>query len=93
MSADIGLLHPIVTDPAGKLIAGFRRLAACTTLGWPDIPVTVIDLDQIVRGEFAENAYRKSLLPTEIYSIWRALDAAKILWQEAQVPRLSCLNR
>ena len=27
---DLGLLHPVVVRPDGKLIAGERRLAACT---------------------------------------------------------------
>jgi ParB family chromosome partitioning protein len=35
--ADVGLLHPIVVTPDGKLIAGERRLAACRQLGWADI--------------------------------------------------------
>ena len=41
----IGLLHPIVVTPAGVLIAGERRLAACKSLGLTDIPATVVDLE------------------------------------------------
>src|SRR5262245_48697274 len=53
--AELGfLLHPVVVTPAGKLIAGERRLTACKSLGWTSVPVRVVDLDQIVRGEFAE---------------------------------------
>ena len=54
--AELNLLHPIVIRPDGKLLAGVRRLAACKTLKWQDIPVHVVDLDKIARGEFAENA-------------------------------------
>jgi ParB-like chromosome segregation protein Spo0J len=63
-----------VVRPDGLLIAGQRRLAACKKLGWKNIPVRVVDLEQIARGEFAENAYRKAFLPSEIYEIWRALE-------------------
>jgi N6-adenosine-specific RNA methylase IME4/ParB-like chromosome segregation protein Spo0J len=72
--ADIGLLQPIVVRPDGQLIAGERRLEACKRLGWTDIPVTVVELDEIVRGEFAENAIRKDFLPSEIDAIRRALE-------------------
>jgi ParB/RepB/Spo0J family partition protein len=72
--ADVGLLHPIVTRPDGTLIAGARRLAACKQLGWSEIPATVIDLDSVVRGEFAENSHRKDFLPSEIDAIRRALE-------------------
>ena len=59
-STEIGLLHPIVIRPDGKLIAGERRLRAAKLLGWTEIPVTVVDLDDVVRGEFAENASAKT---------------------------------
>jgi hypothetical protein len=36
------------------LIAGEPRLTAAKVLGWTEIPVTVVDLGEIVRGEFAE---------------------------------------
>ena len=72
--AELNLLHPIVIRPDGELIAGVRRLAACKTLGWQDIPVHVVELDKIARGEFAENAYRKGFLPSEIYAIWKELE-------------------
>jgi N6-adenosine-specific RNA methylase IME4/ParB-like chromosome segregation protein Spo0J len=71
--ADVGLLHPIVVKPDGTLIAGARRLAAFKQLGRTEIPVTVVDLDNIVRGELAENAERKDFLPSEIEAIRRAL--------------------
>jgi N6-adenosine-specific RNA methylase IME4 len=71
---EVGLLHPVVVHPDGRLIAGERRLAACKLLGWQDIPVTVVELADIVRGEFAENAMRKDFLPSEIDAIRRALE-------------------
>jgi ParB/RepB/Spo0J family partition protein len=74
--AEVGLLHPIVVTPDSVLIAGERRLGACQLLGWADVPVTVVDLAEIVRGEFAENAERKDFLPSEIDAIRRAMEPA-----------------
>jgi hypothetical protein len=61
---EVGLLHPIVVRPDGRLIAGERRLAACKRLGWQSVPVTILDLKEVIRGEYAENAERRtSCLP------------------------------
>jgi hypothetical protein len=38
------------------------------------IPVHIIDLDDIVRGEWSENANRKDFAPSEIVAIKRALE-------------------
>ena len=83
---DVGLLHPIVVRRDGRLIAGERRLRACELLGWKNVPVTVIDIDQIVRGEFAENAFRRDFLPSEVDAIRRALEP---LEQAAAKKRMS----
>jgi len=72
--ADLGLLHPVVVRPDGALIAGERRIAACRVLGWQTIPVTTIDLEDVVRGEFAENAERKDFTITEALDIAAALE-------------------
>jgi N6-adenosine-specific RNA methylase IME4 len=72
----VGLLHPIVVRPDGKLIAGERRLMACKSLGWETIPVTAVDIDKIARGEAAENFDRKDFTWTEAVSIGRELAPA-----------------
>jgi ParB family chromosome partitioning protein len=72
--ADVGLLHPIVVTPDGQLIAGERRLLAYQRLERERIPATVIDLDQIIRGEFAENVFRKVFTPSESADIADALE-------------------
>lgn len=36
--SEVGLPHPVVVTPEGRLIAGQRRLEACRRLGWTDIP-------------------------------------------------------
>ncbi|MBU6430724.1 MAG: ParB N-terminal domain-containing protein, partial [Cyanobacteria bacterium REEB65] len=72
--AEVGLLHPVVVTPEGRLIAGQRRLEACRQLGWEDVPVTVVDLLQAARGEAHENFIRKDLLPSEIVALKRAIE-------------------
>jgi len=56
------------------LIADERRLAAYKVLGHEVIPVTVIDIDALVRGELAENFHRKDFTPTESVAIWDAVE-------------------
>lgn len=72
--AEVGLLHPVVLTPEGRLIAGQRRLAACRLLGWSNIPITIVDLYQAARGEAHENFVRKDLLPSEIVALKRAIE-------------------
>ena len=72
--AEVGLLHPVVVTPEGRLIAGQRRLEACRHLGWTEIPVTVVPLLRAARGEAHENFIRKDLLPSEIVALKRAIE-------------------
>lgn len=63
-----GLLHPIVVDGAGNLVAGERRLRACQLLGWTDVPTRDLgDLTEAERQEIEleENLHRKDLTPYE----------------------------
>jgi ParB family chromosome partitioning protein len=67
---ELGLLQPIVIDRStGKLVAGKRRILAYQRLGRDRIPATFINIDDIVAGEFAENAYRKDFAPSELVAI------------------------
>lgn len=70
---DVGLLQPVVVTPDGRLIAGERRLEAFKVLDRETIPTTIVDLDNVVRGEFAENMTRKAFTPSEEVAIYRAL--------------------
>jgi N6-adenosine-specific RNA methylase IME4 len=79
---EIGLLHPVVIRPDRKLIAGERRLRALKLLGWTRVPVTVLDLDKVIRGELAENVLRQDFRPSEMVAIARALEP--ILRKEAK---------
>lgn len=41
--ASIGLLNPITVRADGELVAGLHRLEACRSLGWLEVPVTVLE--------------------------------------------------
>jgi N6-adenosine-specific RNA methylase IME4 len=71
---EVGLLHPIVIRPDGALIAGARRLAAAHMLGLTEVPVTVVDLGAVVKGEHAENSFRKDFTLSEAVAVKRALE-------------------
>ena len=63
--AEVGLIHPIVVEKKTKLlIAGERRLRACTALGWTEIEVTYKeDLDEwtLQAIQLEENIKRSNL--------------------------------
>ena len=61
-------------DLFAKVQAGERRLEALKQLGYTDIPVTRVDLEDIVRGEFAENFVRKDFVPSEEVAICEAIE-------------------
>lgn len=75
----LGLLHPIVIDPDGVLIAGGRRLIACRELGWDEVPVHVVDnladaADRLA-AERDENTERKPMTPSELVTLAKAIEA------------------
>jgi hypothetical protein len=76
--AKLGLLHPVVVDGNGRLVAGARRLAASRLLGWRDVPVRVVrnltDAANALRAERDENTEREAFRPSEIVSIARRLE-------------------
>jgi len=71
---EIGLLHPIVISEEDLLIAGVRRLEACRMLGWSEIPVTVVNLEDLRKGEIQENLVRKDFTVSEMVAIKRAME-------------------
>ena len=93
-----GLLNPITIQPGGLLIAGERRLRAWqkSKYATQDIPVRVVDLKDVLRGEYDENAHRKDFTPSEAVAIMRALlpmakaEAKERSWRsETKIP---CAN-
>ena len=74
--ATLGLLHPPVVTEDGLLICGERRVIAMRDiLRWTSIPVTVLELPDVVEGEYAENEIRKDFTPSERVEICKALEA------------------
>lgn len=72
---EIGLLHPIVVNEKDVLIAGQRRFEACKQLGWKDIPVTVVNFNKTIVGEFEENVVRKDFALSEKVAIYQAMES------------------
>ncbi len=72
--AETGLLHPIVITSDDRLIAGYRRMHATKLLGLTEIAVTIVNFNEIVRGEYAENSIRKDFTLSEAVAIKRALE-------------------
>jgi len=74
----VGLLHPIVVDGEGNLIAGRRRLRAVELLGWKTVPVTVAlsvtDAMTALRAEMDENVQRVHLTPSEAVELASRLE-------------------
>ena len=64
-----GLLHPVVVKSDNTLVAGHRRIEAIRLLGLDVIPVTVIDVTDLLSAERDENAERKDFTPTEAVAI------------------------
>lgn len=65
---DIGLIHPIVKDSKGVLIAGARRLEACRQLGIEPI-YRIVDFNNPIQAEIDENTKRKDFTDSEIFEI------------------------
>lgn len=67
---ELGVLHPPVVRPVGdkyELVAGERRLRAMRLLGWDEVPVTVVTLDddEALIAEGAENFARDDMCPSD----------------------------
>lgn len=71
---EIGLLQPIGISADHRLVFGERRLRAFQQLGRDTIPARIVNIDSLVRGEYAENEIRKDFTPSERVEIGRALE-------------------
>lgn len=71
---DLGLLHPIVITSKMELIAGMRRIAAFKELGRTEIPATIVDMENILKGQFDENKMRKDFTPSEAVALWMTME-------------------
>ncbi len=72
--AATGLLHPVVVKPNGELIAGERRIAAYHLLERDEIPVHIIDLENMLLAERDENVQRMDFTPSEAVAIAAELE-------------------
>lgn len=71
---EIGLLQPIGIDAGYRLVFGERRLRAFKLLGRSTIPVRFVNLDSLLKGEHAENEFRKDFTVSERVEIGQALE-------------------
>jgi ParB family chromosome partitioning protein len=71
---EIGLLQPIGIDAGYRLVFGERRLRAFKLLGRSTIPVRFVNLDSLLKGEHAENEFRKDFTVSERVEIGKALE-------------------
>jgi ParB family chromosome partitioning protein len=89
-----GLVQPIVVRARGdryQLIAGQRRLAAAGRLGWEQVPVRVLDVDDRQMAEIAivENLQRRDLDALEKAASFKQYLATWGCTQEELAKRLS----
>jgi ParB family transcriptional regulator, chromosome partitioning protein len=75
---EIGLLQPIVINQDNELIAGQRRLEACKLLGRTEVSTTIVNLDDIIKGEFYENAVRKGFTLSERVAIFQEIEKRRL---------------
>lgn len=72
---ELGLLQPIGIDAGYRLVFGERRLRACKLLGHTEIKVRFVNLDSLLKGELAENEFRKDFTYSERVAIGAAIEA------------------
>jgi ParB-like nuclease domain len=75
---ETGLLQPVGITPDNKLIYGSRRIEAYKRLGRTEIPVIIIPLEDIIKGELIENTARKDFTFSERQTILQEIEARRI---------------
>ena len=66
---EVGILHAIVVTSDGKLVSGQRRLEACKRLGYIEIPVRIVNIENLIQAEHDENEIRMNFSPAEALEI------------------------
>jgi 16S rRNA G966 N2-methylase RsmD len=76
LSKDIqenGLLQPVTVDENYTLICGYRRIEACKLIDIKEIPIHLLDLEDIHNGELSENTMRKNFTFSEMVEVKKLL--------------------
>jgi len=70
-----GILQPLLITPAGLVVAGHRRLAACKGAGVEEVPVLVRDLTESeqIAAMLSENLQRQGINPIEVATACKGL--------------------
>ena len=71
--AESGLAQPPIVDAAMRLVCGYRRYKAAESLGWKEMTVRVLDIEDPLALMVAEDAARKDLTSSEKYAICETL--------------------
>jgi ParB family chromosome partitioning protein len=90
---EVGLLHPVGITHDGELIFGLRRLRACESLGWIEIPVTVVNIAMVALGERHENEERKDLTVSERVAVMETISRKVVGRQWANSNRKDLPNK
>jgi 16S rRNA G966 N2-methylase RsmD len=90
---EIGLLQPIVINQDNELIAGQRRLEACKLLGRTEVSTTIVNLDDIIKGEFHENAVRKGFTLSERVAILQEIEKRRLGHRQRKDSNLESFQR
>jgi ParB/RepB/Spo0J family partition protein len=77
--AEMGLLTPIVITPKGEVVSGNGRLAAAKKLGWQEIDVVVMDVedDDIVKHIIHFNKQRHKT----VQESFNEIEALKLIYK------------
>lgn len=85
-----GLINPPVINKDYELLAGERRLRACKSLGWEQMPVNMMDTRDALHDlevEISENETRKDFSRTERESIYTRKVEMKMQVSGVNLPR------
>ncbi len=76
----VGLIHPLIVSSTGMLLAGGRRYAALRSLGIEQVPVVVVDLDDMMQELISidENMMR---LPLNTFEMEQALNRGREIYE------------
>ena len=85
---ELGLLEPIVINPAGELVLGERRLAAVKQLGWREVPVWVAsgisDRLRLLTAIQHDHRHSKRLDPVEEAKLYAELKSLYAQYAKAR---------